>query len=559
MPATAAPILAVLSVLHEGPTTHAAARRFRGDAVLGWTLRRLAACDAVHAAAVVCWDDQLAGVQPVADRHGATVLSQGPRVRLPHVDAVAAARRWADGWRGGPLGTSAFDPGFHGPAVRAAAEAFDASAVVLVDASAALVDPALVAAVVGQWRDHPERDFAFAPAATGLGCMLLAKPLVDRIAAAPGAHPGRLLHYFPDQLSREPLADERCAPVPVPVARSPHRYTVTGDRQARRLDTATADLNGQLVATGAEGVVARVNAAAARGVDPLPREVVLELTTRRATAPIYSPLAAGSAAAGSPAAGSPAAGAIDRPDLDAAVAARLFDELSALDDARLTLAGVGDPLLHPAVFDLIARAADRGVAVNVETDLLADAASIARLAESPADVVSVHLPALTAATYAAVMGRDAYGAALGNVQALVTRRAALGKGTPLVVPLFAKCRQNLHEMEAWYDQWLRAVGTAVVLGPSTYAGLIPDVAVADMQPPRRSPCRRIADRLTVLSDGTFAPCEQDVLGRQPMGRAGTDALSAVWQAEFAALRKAHADGRWCELSACSKCSEWHRP
>ena len=75
-------------------------------------------------------------------------------------------------------------------------------------------------------------------------------------------------------------------------------------------------------------------------------------------------------------------------------------------------------------------------------------------------------------------------------------------------------------MEAWYDQWLRAVGSAVIVGPSDFAGQIPDHAVADMAPPLRRPCARLESRMTILSDGRIVTCEQDVLGRQTLGSLG---------------------------------------
>jgi hypothetical protein len=535
-------ILTLLSMLHEGIDANSATRLFRNQPVLDWTLRRLSAARLMGPAAILCWDDQLPDVEPIAKRRGVEARSQGERANLPNLAAIAAARRWSDGWRSGPIGVSAFDSGFHGPAVRDAAERFDAGAVLLIDPAAGLVDPDLVAAVARRWWDKPELEFTFTPAAPGLGAMLLARPLIDRLAAS-NAHPGRLLAYFPDQLSREPTSGDSCAPAPTPAARSLHRFTLSSGRQVEKLTDATAEMNGQLLSSNAEALALRVNAV--DSLDPLPREVVLELTTKRLSRPIFSPLAAGP---------------IERCDLPYELATRLIDELAELDDSRLTLAGVGDPLLHPRLDDLIAYAAAHSVSVNVETDLLSvDPSILHPLATSKADVVSVHLPALSDATYEAVMGVASYRQALKNVQLLVSARAAEGRGTPLVIPLFAKCRQNLHEMEPWYDQWLRAVGSAAILGPTTFGGLISDVAAADMTPPRRVPCRRLGERLTVLSDGRFTTCEQDVLGRQSIGQLGRDTLATVWGAKLGIVRKCHGDGRWNAMPVCSACSEWHRP
>ncbi len=178
-----------------------------------------------------------------------------------------------------------------------------------------------------------------------------------------------------------------------------------------------------------------------------------------------------------------------------------------------------------------------------------------KLAASGVDVVSVHLPATTGRTYAAVMGTDAAAAVVDRLRGL----HAAARGTPLVVPTFTKCSANLAEMDAWYDYWARQVGHAVVVGPTTFNGRLADVGVADMAPPQRRPCHRLASRLTVLSDGRVVSCEQDVLGEQPMGRVGERPITDIWRDRFASLRSCHAAGRWDEQPLCGGCREWHRP
>src|SRR5215213_3812712 len=136
------------------------------------------------------------------------------------------------------------------------------------------------------------------------------------------------MHYHPDQISREPLAGEACVAVPAPVARTTDRFSLSSDRQVARVAAATESLNGQLIGSSAEELVRRM--AAADAVDPLPREVVLELTPNRLSRPVFWPGRYHK---------------IVRPALSASDAQQLIRELSALDDTRLTLAGVGDPLL----------------------------------------------------------------------------------------------------------------------------------------------------------------------------------------------------------------------
>src|SRR5665213_562628 len=305
-------------MMHESPAANSATRLFRGEPVLRWTLRRIARAAQVKSVAVLCWEDQLDAVASEAGT--AFVMAKGPRSPLPELDAITAARRWSDGWRGGLLSSCDFDLGFHGPWFSELSKNVGSDGVLLVDPSAALVDPSLLDGLITHADAHPEVELFFVPAAPGLGGALFRTGLLDRLAAAK-VHGGRLLHYLPDQLSREPLAGEGCAPAPTAAARTTHRFKLDSDRQIARLSAAMISLNGHLAASGAEELVGRAQAWS--GPDALPREVVLELNTNRATRPIFWPGAHQS---------------ISRPLMGMDCVKRLFEELSALDDT-----GKGQP------------------------------------------------------------------------------------------------------------------------------------------------------------------------------------------------------------------------
>jgi len=72
-------------------------------------------------------------------------------------------------------------------------------------------------------------------------------------------------------------------------------------------------------------------------------------------------------------------------------------------------------------------------------------------------------------------------------------------------------------------------------------------------------CSRINQRMTVLCDGTVVSCEQDVYGRQVMGRVGQASLKEIWSHSFGELRADHTAGNWKKQPVCAACREWHRP
>jgi hypothetical protein len=471
------------------------------------------------------------------------VLAKGPRERLPQVESVAASRRWADGWRGGLLGTCAFDIGFYAPWVLELAQRVEADGVLLVDPSAALVDPMLIDKLIDHADAHEDQEICFTAAAPGLCGALLRLPLLNRLSVTK-LHPGRLLHYIPDHVSREMIGTDACLAVPPAIARTLERFVLDSDRQIKRTEYATACLNGKLQIADAMEIVQRIPSGT--WSDPLPREIVVELTTRRASNPIFSPVRFRS---------------VQRPDMKLETARRVFEQLSPADDIRVTIAGTGDALLHPQLFEILDCASTCGIgALHIETDLLSeDATDIARLASGPLDVVSVHFPSLSEGTYFEIMGVDGYARALENIRTFVATRQQRADGVPILAPLFTKCRQNLGEMENWYDQWLKALNCAVVRGPSTFGGLVSNVGVADMTPPGRKACSRLKSRVTVLSDGRIVSCEEDLIATQTLGSALTDSISEVWTNGVASLRADHRESRWAEHPLCATCSEWHRP
>jgi len=540
-------VVAILSMLHEPPVTtgvpDSATRRFRGEPILWWTLGRLGQTSGIDATAVMCWNDQLPAVRPIADERGAFVSLRTPRMRLVELDAVAASRRWADGWRGGLLGTCEFDKGFYGPWIRELCGQLEADAVLLVDPSAGLIDPGLVEGIIAHALANPLVDLCFSQAAPGLSAVLLRPAVIEPLATAK-LHPGLALAYRPDQPRRDPIASEACAAVPAVLARTGFRFTLDSSRQLARLDEATAPLNGELPKVPALRLLEAMTGV--DRVDRLPREVVVELNVDRATRPIFWP-------------GDKLN--IRREPMPPDKLRAIFAELAAEDDMRLVLGGLGDPLLVADVFAIIESAREEGIGrIAIETDLVGIDAGVAeKLAESDVDVVSVCLPATSAASYAAIMGADRLSECLQNLKTFLDRRQKLGRGTPLVAPVFVKCQANLGEMEAWYDHWLKLLGSAVIVSPSDYGRRIADVAAADMSPPKRIGCRRLSGRMVVLCDGRVVACEEDVTGELVGGVAGERTMSEIWTEGLEEIRQLHRAGCWSNRQPCASCRLWHRP
>ncbi|MEM6561396.1 MAG: hypothetical protein AAF656_07330, partial [Planctomycetota bacterium] len=441
----------VLSLLHQRVGESSAELIGREKPILAWTLDRLEDGGFTDRC-VICWDDQVPAVQ----RLGVTVHSVGTRRPIASVDALTVATRWHDGWRGGLLNSSCFDAGWLRSAV---AEAMGEHPRIglLVDPAAAVIDPALLQRVAEK---AEQNDWSFTPAMPGLSGFAFSNNFLrERLAG--DEHPGRFLTYTPDRPMVDPLFKTAGVQVDAELYQSFDRLLIDSPRQLRRFEELTH------VPTDAHDAV---DAFAEVDADALmPRDVTLEINTQRATRPVWW---AGNTFE------------IDRPEMNTREADRILRQLGDVGDARVTLGGVGDPLLSPYLPAILSAARMHGVALDIETDLLPpDPIVLDLLAE--VDIVTIHLPAMRHETYEAVMGVPRMAEVLRNLGRLVEQRGKAGRGTPLIVPKFVKLRENMDEMEAWYDQWLGTLGSAVIDGPSSAAGQIVSLSVTEMKPPKR--------------------------------------------------------------------------
>jgi radical SAM protein with 4Fe4S-binding SPASM domain len=133
---------------------------------------------------------------------------------------------------------------------------------------------------------------------------------------------------------------------------------------------------------------------------------------------------------------------------------------------------------------------------------------------------------------------------------------------PWLAPRLIKTALTLPDMENFFDRWTHYAGHAVIDPPTPGQGrdgpLAPDQAILPMCPPRRQACRQLSSRMTILSDGRVALCDQDWLGQGVLGDARREPLSAIWTGAQS-LRQQHAEEKWTDLPLCRACRQWHRP
>ncbi len=466
-----------------------------------------------------------------------------------------AARAWAPAaWRGGLGSATCYDELLPaGPLLEALNTVYDGGrtydSALIVRGDWCVFDPDLADRQLAAHAESPESmALCFTQAPAGLSGLVVHRGPLAKLAEHPEAGFGRVLGYNPASPAPDPVARELNTPVEAAVRDAGGRFVYDTPRGVASIRAATERLGGRFHLADASGIVAahfehREQAA-------LPAVVTLELTPRRTARGPITPQGHV---------------AFDRPDLDPDLARRLIEELAGAGDVALTLGGLGEPLLHPGweriVGDAVGARGARGargaglMAVCVETDLLCEPGEVDRLLELGPDVVSVRLNADTAETYRAVMGIDAFSKVAENVRRLFQERE---HGYPWIVPRLIKTSRTLADMESFFERWVRAEGAAVIEPARPGCGLMPVLSPVPMAPPRRVACRQLGARMSILSDGVVALCDQDWLGRAPLGDAKASSLAEIWK-RAGELADLHRAGRAGEVGLCGGCSEWHRP
>lgn len=124
---------------------------------------------------------------------------------------------------------------------------------------------------------------------------------------------------------------------------------------------------------------------------------------------------------------------------------RLVEEFP--ETRELHLQGLGEPMMHPRFFEMVAFAAARGLRVTTNSNLTLFTRRRAALAvTSGLDTLHVSLDGATAATYERIRAGARFDVVVGNLELLAAVKRELASATPHVRLVYVLMRQNLHEL-----------------------------------------------------------------------------------------------------------------
>ncbi|WP_447978032.1 radical SAM protein [Candidatus Nitrospira bockiana] len=126
---------------------------------------------------------------------------------------------------------------------------------------------------------------------------------------------------------------------------------------------------------------------------------------------------------------------------------RLMDQCTGLQE--LHLQGLGEPLMHPRFFDLVAYAAAKGIRVTTNTNLtLLRPGWAERCVTSGLASIRVSIDGATAETYEGIRVGASFRRVVRNLTALVEARGRLEASSPAIGLVMVVMRRNLQELPA---------------------------------------------------------------------------------------------------------------
>jgi MoaA/NifB/PqqE/SkfB family radical SAM enzyme len=124
-----------------------------------------------------------------------------------------------------------------------------------------------------------------------------------------------------------------------------------------------------------------------------------------------------------------------------------LDQLPGL--AELQLQGLGEPLLNPALIDMIRAAKARGIRVGTNSNLtLLTVRRAHALVDAGLDELSISIDGATRATYERIRVGASFDKLVRNIDRIVAARAAHGAGTPALRLVMVLMRHNVAELPA---------------------------------------------------------------------------------------------------------------
>lgn len=234
---------------------------------------------------------------------------------------------------------------------------------------------------------------------------------------------------------------------------------------------------------------------------------------------------------------------------------KIIDEITPFVEL-IYLHGLGEPFLHPRIFEFIDYAKTKKVKVGLSTNAtLLDQTKSQKLLNSGLDYLILAVDGATKKTYEKIRVGGDFEKVEKNIKDFLTMKKRkstlqlLGK-TPFVVIQFITMEENEKEADLFLKKW-QGKGANVIR-------VKPKISLKDEDKKGRFKitgyCFHLFRQLNIYWDGTVVPCCEDVHGRCPLGNVKKEPFKMIWHnKKMEHLRKINFSGQREKVPLCQNC------
>jgi radical SAM protein with 4Fe4S-binding SPASM domain len=235
---------------------------------------------------------------------------------------------------------------------------------------------------------------------------------------------------------------------------------------------------------------------------------------------------------------------------------RIVTEAAGIGVKRVHLYLRGEPTLHPRIFDMIAFAKSKGLALHLTTNgttLTPDRSrQLLGSGVDSADQLTISFLGHSKENHEATMRGIDHDAVVANILELVRLRRELRVNGPVVETILNAPPQTAHEADDFIDFWRGKVDHArlgdISIEFQDYGTEAVEVVT------RTSPCNAIYERLDVAWNGVVPQCNGDFDGDLAIGDLNTDSITDLWNCDrLKELRRMHEARKFDAVPMCLHC------
>ncbi len=243
--------------------------------------------------------------------------------------------------------------------------------------------------------------------------------------------------------------------------------------------------------------------------------------------------------------------------MDFSLFKKIVDESKGKTELLYMANGVGEPLIHPKIIEMIEYANKNGIHTMIGTNgTLLTRELTKRLFNSGLDIIELSIDAATSSTYNKIRGGKNYDQLLKNLKTFSEVNRSRKSAKPFTILQFIMTKFNAQEAEQFYNKF-KSEGFDLIafINCHNWAGSIPNFSVNRKKSLGKSRnCRLLWSQVSILWNGDVTPCNYDFDGKSVIGNVNTSSLEEIWNSpKMIRIRDYHSTGNYMKVECCKYC------